>query len=164
MLETKDLQAIRGILKEELAETKDELRAEFKLELSAAKDELRQEIAATKDEVRQEIAATKDELRQEIAATKDELRQEISTAKDELRTELRTEFRHELTESENMILEYVERVHDDFNERFSVLQESMNELKRQMNAVRLSQDSIDYLLKQTKSLDQRVSRLEARMA
>ncbi|MDD6615909.1 MAG: hypothetical protein PUF13_07405 [Lachnospiraceae bacterium] len=153
MLETKDLQAIRGILKEELAETKDELRAEFKQELSAAKDELRQEIAATKDE-----------LRQEIAATKDELRQEISTAKDELRTELRTEFRHELTESENMILEYVERVHDDFNERFSVLQESMNELKRQMNAVRLSQDSIDYLLKRTKSLDQRVSRLETRMA
>ena len=93
--EFKDLSSAVSDNKEEITDTKVELRqeitdtkAELRQEITDTKAELRQEITDTKAELRQEITDTKAELRQEIADTKAELRQEIADTKAELRQEI----------------------------------------------------------------------------
>ena len=172
MLEQKDLEAIRGILKEEIGVSHGVLQQKIKTANDALRKELKEEIKTANDALRKEL---KEEIKTANDALRKEVKEEIKTANDALRKELkeeiktandtlRKEFQDALNNSENMILTELDRVQEHLEGKFEVLQKDMDEMKQYYRITRLEEDNTALLLRMVVDLRKDVDKLKEKTA
>ncbi len=142
MLDQKDLEAFRGIMKEEITRSEVSMKVTVKEEISRSEASMRTEIARSEEAMK---ATMKEEIAKSEATMKGVMRKEI-------------------TRSENLILDELERTRNILESRINKMQEDMDELKQYYHLVKLENENAKMLFRMIEDLSKRVLRLEQKTA
>jgi hypothetical protein len=176
-----DLQAIRGIMREEIATVRGEMREEFAAvrgELATVREEMRQEFAAVRGEMRQEFAAVRGEMQEGLAAVRGEMHEGFAAVRGELAAAVqqligRQDRAVEAIASEISLLHGEIKSRDEINgRRFDRIAETLRNIEGRVAGISRWSDTLDRdnaalnasfheLQRTVAALVERVNRIEA---
>lgn len=157
MLDSKDLEALRGLMKDvvdgSLKANNETLREEFRAEIDSVRTELKAEIASVRTELKTEI----DSVRTDLNNAKAEIKRDLTR-------ELKRAWRKDIRDSERMLLSEMERLHNISNQKFEHMQRDIDELKQCYRGIRLEHDNIALLLSAVVDIQKQIDEIKKKIA
>ena len=143
MLERQDLEMIRAIMKEEIAESQEHILAEVDKKLDTS-------LTGTQEHI---LAEVDKKLDTRLTGTQEHILTEIDRRLDS-----------RFTESENLILGELDRVQDNLTERLDTMKRRLDEMTEYYRIKKLDDINGAMLLKMIQEVEKRVEALEAKTA
>ena len=145
MLDKNDVQIIKELLQEQFGEHK-------------------RDVAEQLAEHKRDVAEQLTEHKQEIAEQFVEHKQETGNRFDSLEKRLSNKIESRALKTERMLLNEMERYHEIYTSRMNNIEKDMADIKQYYRIYKMENESVGLLLSVVDDLQNRVERLEVRMA
>ncbi len=146
MLNQNDLQAIRAIMQEEIAESEKRIN-----------DRIDTRIAETEKQIN-------DKIDTRIAETEKRINDKIDTRIAETEKRINDKIDTKIAESENLLLEEMDRVQMFLESKINTVKGNLEELRQYYKITKLENDNTAILLKMIEELSRRIEELEKKSA